>query len=176
MDINDGRQNAVPRESNGRKQPTRRVHKSEVIRTLFLRPVESYDLAEAARLSGMPVASLRREVERRNRDAVKTDGGWRFTWRQVALLAFDRWTLTEIFDALGDDAARVLPPLLALRTVTVRLPEYVLRALEMVAENRGTTLDHFLYGELIDFAGSPPLDVARRIPGYRQAYLYPGAE
>jgi len=130
-------------------------------------------LAEAARLIGVPLTTLRREVQRRDRDAVKTGDGWRLTWRQLAILAFEQWTLAEIFDALGDDAAGVLPPLLALRTVTVRLPEYVLRALEMIAENRGTTLDHYLYWELIDFAGSPPLDVARRIPGYRKAYLYP---
>jgi hypothetical protein len=31
---------------------------------------------------------------------------------------------------LGDDAAGVLPPLLALRAVTVCLPEYILRSLE----------------------------------------------
>lgn len=143
------------------------------VRAVFLQPVESYDLAEAARLIGVPLTTLRREVQRRDRDAVKTGDGWRLTWRQLAILAFEQWTLAEIFDALGDDAAGVLPPLLALRTVTVRLPEYVLRALEMIAENRGTTLDHYLYWELIDFAGSPPLDVARRIPGYRKAYLYP---
>jgi hypothetical protein len=131
-------------------------------------------LAEAARLVRVPIARLRREVGRGNYDAVKVDGGgWRFAWRQFALLALDRWTLAEIFDALGDDAAGVLPPLLALRRVTVRLPEYVLRALETCAADRGTTLDHYLYEELIDFAGSMSDRLGHRIPGYRLAYFYP---
>ena len=45
------------------------------IRTVFLRPVESYDLAEAARLIGVPLARLRRKVERGDRDALKVRGG-----------------------------------------------------------------------------------------------------
>jgi hypothetical protein len=60
--------------------------------------------------------------------------------------------------------------------VTVRLPEYVVRALEAVAGNDGTTIDHALYGELIDFAGTRTDQMETRIPGYRRAYLFPGRE
>jgi len=146
----------------------------ERIRSFFLQPRECYDLGEAARIGGMTPRKLRREVMAGDRDGMLSDGSLRFTWRQVALLVFERWSLAEIHEALGADAGRVLPPLLALRAVTVRLPEYVLLALETYAKDRGTTLDHYLYWELIDFAGKASDDLGRRIPGFRQAYLFPG--
>jgi len=129
------------------------------IQTLFLQPAESYELREVARLTDTPDRSLRREVAAGLRDAEKV-----------------RWTLAEIQDALGDEAAAVLPPLLALRAVTVRLPEYIVRALETVAAEDQTILDASLYGELIDFAGTHLTRLEATIPGYRRAYLFPGRE
>jgi hypothetical protein len=66
--------------------------------------------------------------------------------------------------------------LLALRTVTLRLPEYIVRALEAVAAEDRTTLDAALGFELIEFAGSHLTRLGTTIPGYRRAYLYPGQE
>src|SRR5256885_14227094 len=100
------------------------------IRALFLRPIESYDLAEVACLTGVSLRKLRRDVANGSSDAVKVRGVWRFTWRQAVYVAMERWTLAEIQEALGADAPAVLPPLLALRPVTLHLPEYLLRALE----------------------------------------------
>lgn len=80
----------------------------------------------------------------------------------------------EIHDALGDDAASVLPPLLALRTVTVRLPEYIVRTLEAVAAEECTTVDAALGFELIEFAGMHLSRLEGSIPGFRRAYLFPG--
>jgi hypothetical protein len=144
------------------------------IRQIFLDPAESYSLTDVARLTGLSAATLRREARRGWRDASKQHGCWRFRWQQLASLALERWTLAEIYEALGADAQRVLPPLLALRRITVRLPDYVVRALETLATARGTTIDHYLYGELIDFASTASMSVGLTIPGYRQAYLFPG--
>ncbi|HUP61914.1 MAG TPA: hypothetical protein VNA69_16020 [Thermoanaerobaculia bacterium] len=146
------------------------------IQTLFLHPVELYDLADVARLTGMPLRKLRREVAGGYRDGLKVRGAWRFTWQQAACLALERWTLAEIHEALGDDASAVLPPLLSLRSVTLRLPEYVLRALETIAAEHGVTMDHALYGELLDFAGTLSGRMEATVPGYRRAYLFPGRE
>lgn len=145
----------------------------ERIRVVFLAPAESYGLAEVACLTETPAGSLRREVRAGLRDASKVGGAWRFTWRQMAYLAMDRWSLAEIHEALGDDAAVILPPLLALRSVTVELPEYLIRALETVAAKDGLTLDACLYGELIDFA-STHTDMEAIHPGYKRAYFFPG--
>jgi hypothetical protein len=150
------------------------MDKCQRIRTLFLDPADSYTLREVADLTDTPVRTLRREVARGLRDAEKVRGVWRFAWRQAAYVAMDRWTLAEIQDALGDAAAGVLPPLLALRAVTVRLPEYIVRAFEAIAAKDGTTLDAALGFELIEFAGSNLTRLQGSIPGYRQAYLFPG--
>jgi hypothetical protein len=116
---------------------------------------------------------LRREVRLGYRDAVKVGREWRFAWRQLAFVAFDVWTLAEIYAALGPDACRVLPPLLALRAVTVRLPEYIVRTLEAVASDQRTTLDAALHGELVELAGTHLTRLGGTIPGYREAYFFP---
>jgi hypothetical protein len=121
----------------------------------------------------MPQRTLRREVAGGYRDAVKVGRAWRFTWRQAVCLALERWTWAEIHDALGDNAARVLPPLLALRILTVQLPEYLVQALEAVAAENGTTLDNALHGELLDFAGTMINRMDPKVPGFRRAYLFP---
>ena len=50
------------------------------------------------------------------------------------------------------------------------------RKLETVAGDSSTTLDAFLCGELIDFAGTLSRRVTAKIPGYRRAYLFPEQE
>jgi len=150
------------------------AERKQSIQTLFLQRAESYTLCEVARLTGTPARTLRREVARGDHDATKVRGEWRFLWRQAVYVAMERWTLAEIQDALGDAAAGVLPPLLALRAVTFRMPEYVVLALETIAREQRTTIDAFLYGELIDFAGTHLTRLQDAIPGYRQAYLFPG--
>jgi hypothetical protein len=154
-------------------KPKRDTDSKQSIQTLFLQPAEWYDLAAVAGLTGVPVRTLRRDVAAGLRDAEKVGSRWRFAWRQAVYVAMERWTLAEIEDALGDDARAVLPPLLALRAVTVRLPEYIIRAFEAVAAEDGTTLDAALGFELIEFAGSNLTRLGPMIPGYREAYLFP---
>jgi hypothetical protein len=144
------------------------------IRELFLQPKPSYRLSEAGRLLGMTRKQLEREARADQEEGYRTNGRWRFTWRQVACLAFRRWSLLDIHEALGADAHTVLPPLLTLRPVTVRLPEYLVRAIEHEAASDDTTVDDWLHHELIDFAGSVAMRIERAVPGFRRAYLFPG--
>lgn len=146
------------------------------IQQLFLTPADSYRLSEAARLIGISPGVLRREAEEDQRDAYRSNGAWRFTWRQVACIALRRWSLAEIHDALGDDAATVLPPLLSLRKLTVQLPEYLVRAIETTAAENATTIDDWFHHELIDFAGTVMERMETILPGFRRAYLFPGRE
>lgn len=150
------------------------TERRDCIRAVFLNRAESYGLCEVARLIQIPPDRLRRATAKGDRDAYKLGRVWRFTWRQLAFLAVDRWTLAEIHEALGNDAPRVLPPLLSLRRVTVRLPEFIVRALETVAAESGVTLDDALHGELIDFAGTMAGRMEKTVTGYRRAYFFPG--
>jgi hypothetical protein len=146
------------------------------IRELFLQRKASYRLSEAGRLLSMTRKQLEREARADREEAYRTNGRWRFTWRQVACLAFRRWSLAEIHEALGCDAARTLPPLLKLRNITVRLPEYLVLAIEHEAASGDTTVDDWLYHELMDFAGNIATHMDRVIPGFRRAYLFPGGD
>src|SRR5947209_20126711 len=146
------------------------------IRTLFLQPSESYQLADGARLLGISPATLKREAEDDRREEYRSGGKWCFRWRQLACIALRRWTLADVQDALGSDAEAVLPPLLTLHTVTVRLPEFIVRALETVASKNGTTPDACLHQELMDFAGTWSDDMEATHPGFRRAYLFPSRE
>jgi hypothetical protein len=146
------------------------------IRALFLHRQESYSLAQAARLLAVSAGTLRREAEADDREAYRANDGWHFSWRQVALIALRHWTLSQIHHALGPDAATVLPPLLSLCTVTVRLPEYLVRAVEQAAAEDGTTVDDWLHHELVDFASGVVHRMERILPGFRRAYFFPGRE
>jgi hypothetical protein len=146
------------------------------IRELFLQRKPPYRLSEAGRLLGMTRGTLERGARADQEDAYRVNGRWLFTWRQVAFIAFRRWSLAEIHNALGCDAAKVLPPLLALRSVTIRLPEYLLRAIELSATNDDITVDDWLHHELVDFAGTVADRMEHLIPGFRGAYLFPGQE
>ncbi len=146
------------------------------IRALFLDRQESYTLAGAARLLGVSAGTLRREAEADDRDAYRSNGAWQFSWRQVAYIALRRWTLSQIHEALGADGERILPPLLALRPITVQLPAYLLRAIEHAATEDQTTVDDWLHLELIDFASGMVQRMERVLPGFRRAYLFPGQE
>lgn len=107
-------------------------------------------------------------VPRRSR-GVSVGGNWPISPSAHGALA-------EIHEALGADAARALPPLLAVRAVKVTLPEFMLRAMETAAADNGATLDAWLHHELTDFASSAVERMEPILPGYRAAFLYPGGE
>lgn len=148
----------------------------ERIRAFFLDRRNAYSLAAAARLLDVSPGTLRREAEADDRDAYRANAAWRFSWRQLAHIALRRWTLSQIQDALGADAATVLPPLLALEPIAVRLPAHILRAIEDAAAADHVSVDDWLHRELIDFASGMVHRMERVIPGFRRAYLFPGAE
>jgi hypothetical protein len=159
-----------PRKEVERETAQRR----ECIRTLFLDATDSYRLHEAARIIGISTRVLQREAERDQRDAYRSNGAWRFTWRQVAFIAMRRWTFAEIHKALGDEALTVLPPLFSPQTLTVQLPAYLVRAIETTALEDKVTVDEWLRLELIDFAGTVAEQMEARHPGFRWAYFFPG--
>lgn len=109
--------------------------------TFFFAPVPCYALSEAAQVLGVSCATLIREARSDREEDYREGKRWRFTWRQVALIAFRRYPFSAIVEALGDDAVSAFPQLLILRTVTVRLPAYIIEALEAIASDQDETID-----------------------------------
>jgi hypothetical protein len=68
----------------------RDMEREQRIRKLFLERAESYGLHEGARIIGVSLGVLRREAERDQREAYRSDGVWCFTWRQLAYVAMRR--------------------------------------------------------------------------------------
>jgi len=154
----------------------RRNEQRKRIRQLFLDRADAYSLNEAASIVGISRSTLVREADGDQREAYRVNGAWRFTWRQVAFIALRRWTLAEMFEALGDSASRALPALLSFREITIQLPEFLLTAMEVDAAASGVTVDEWLRQELTDFAGTVVRKMETQCPGYRRAYLFPGME
>ena len=169
------RRRKTPKGGNHAAGSNKSIARRRQIRRLFLARTDSYKLDEAAQIIGISPAALRREAEEDQRDAYRLNGEWRFTWRQVAFIALRRWTLAEIHQALGD-AVSPLPPLLTLRTVTIRLPQFLVRAIEVAASANRLSVDEWLRLELTDFAGTVVEDMEAVCPGFRRAYLFPGLE
>lgn len=146
------------------------------IRQLFLDRADAYSLAETASIVGISRSTLVREADEDQREAYRVDGAWRFTWRQVAFIALRRWTLAEVFDALGDSASCALPALLSFQEITIQLPQFLVTAVDVDAAANGVTVDEWLRQELTDFAGTVVQKMEAQCPGFRRAYLFPGME
>ncbi len=153
--------------------PRARVHLAPEdrarIRQIFLAPRE-YSVAEAARVLKMRQDALTPEaIEQWCLSVLRSSDPpfLRLAWATVAALALKQWPSEAIYDALADDADRVLPKLLREETLTVRLPAYLLRLLEYLAMQDGVRVSEYLRRELHDtFAGSTSHDQAssRRFP------------
>jgi len=57
-------------------------------------------------------------------EIVGTGCGTRIELRELAEISLQRWSLVTIEEALGRDAASIMPPGLRTRKFTVRLPRY----------------------------------------------------
>src|SRR6267378_2046819 len=79
------------------------------IRHIFLSPRPSFALMTAAGLLGMEFRELKREIENGSIVAVSTRLGQRVAREEMMALALQAWPQAVIEEALGDDAAAVLP-------------------------------------------------------------------
>jgi len=148
-----------------------------LIRHLFLHGRSEYSVTEAAKALGIKRFVIESGIETGQIDTVEGKrSGNRLPWRAVASLALHQWREQAIFDALGKDAERVLPPLLRLETLTVRVPAYMVRMLVWRAQEDGLTLDEEVRSRLHDEATSVRLiypEIDEALPGFREAHFFP---
>lgn len=143
------------------------------IRHIFLSPRPSFALMTAADLLGMTLRDLKREIEDGAIVAVSTGLGQRVTREEMIAAAMRVWEQGVIEDALGDDAATVLPEAMRLVELRARVPRYQREMLRYLARRQGTTVDEVLTRELEDVACTHSAELAAAVPGFDIALAWP---
>src|SRR5437764_3964450 len=94
------------------------------IRRIFLSPSPHFACMQAADLLGMTFAELKRERADGAIVAVSTRLGQRVTKEEMIAAAMRIWEQGVIEEALGDEAAAVLPEAIRLVELRARVPRY----------------------------------------------------
>src|SRR5258707_15676991 len=107
------------------------------IRQIFLSRRPSYALMTAAMLLGMGFQELKREIEVGAIVAVSTRLGQRVASEEMIAAAMRVWEQAVIEEALGDEAASVLPEAIRLVELRARGPRDQRGMLRWVAKREG---------------------------------------
>jgi hypothetical protein len=145
------------------------------IRHIFLHPHPSFGLMTAADLLGMTLKELRREIEGGSIVAVSTGLRQRVTSEEMIAAAMRVWEQGVIEEALGDDAAAVLPEAIRLVELQARVPRYQREMLRYLAQRDGTTVDEVLTRELEYVACAHSEELAAAVPGLEIALGWPAS-
>ena len=148
------------------------------IRHIFLSPRPNFVLMTAAELLGMTLKDLRHEIGIGAIVAVPTRLGQRISKEELIAAALQVWPAAVIEEALGDDAATVLPDVLRLVELRARIPRYQRDMLNVMAGWQGTTGDEVLTRELEGVASAYSGELAGAVPDFGLAMRWPlrGAE
>jgi hypothetical protein len=143
------------------------------IRHIFLSPRPSFALMTATGLLGMTLKELRREIEIGAIVAVSTRLGQRVTREEMIAAAMRVWEQGVIEEALGDEAASVLPEAIRLVELRARVPRYQREMLHYLARRHGTSVDEVLARELEDVACAYSEELVAAVPGFEAALAWP---
>lgn len=148
---------------------------TERIRAIFLHReagVTGVAPDEAAWLLGMTREELAAAAEQRDVETVRTCRGVRIEADEIAEQALHRWPVVTIEEALGREAVQVLPDGVRTRRFAVRLPRYLIAALERLAEENGESAEALLARELHGLAWEHRERLAAVIPGFAEAVAW----
>jgi hypothetical protein len=101
------------------------------------------------------------------------DGGLRIPWAELVSFGMDLWSQEVVEEALGAQAARVIPELVRLTDLEVRIPRMEVVALERVAVRDGRSVDRVLARDLLDFVSANAAWLDREVPGMLAALAWP---
>ncbi|HYC91302.1 MAG TPA: hypothetical protein VEO54_18925 [Thermoanaerobaculia bacterium] len=140
------------------------------IRRIFLSPRPHLALMTAADLLGMTMKELKKDIDEGVIVAISTGVGVRITREEMIAAAMRLWEQTVIEDALGDDAAAVLPEAIRLVLLRVRVPRYQRDMLVALAQRHGVSVDEIVSRELEDVACAYAEELADTVPSLRAAF------
>jgi hypothetical protein len=144
-----------------------------VIRQLFLAPKPVYSVAETADVLGMTRDELRGWMEVGEIEGTRSGGALVVEWAELVSFGVDFWSQEAVEEALGGDAADVIPELVRLTDLEVRVPHLQVVALERVAARDGKTVSAVLSEELRDFASVHAEWLESVAPGFGAALAWP---
>jgi hypothetical protein len=145
------------------------------IRAIFLHHESRVTIADAADMLGWSRAEMNAAISNGELEVVETCSGKRVELRELATHALQQWPLTAIEEALGRDAALILPPALRTRKLTVRLPQYQIGTLQALAEEGRESVDAMLTRMFEELADGNHERLAGVIPGLAEAIAWPDA-
>jgi hypothetical protein len=145
------------------------------IRTIFLHHESRVTIADAAGMLGWSRAEMNRAIRNGELEIVETCSGKRIELRELAAYALQQWPLTAIEEALGRDATLILPAALRTRKLTVRLPQYQIGALQVLADDGRESVDAMLMRMFEELTDLNQERLSRLIPGLAEAIAWPEA-
>jgi hypothetical protein len=145
----------------------------ERIRHIFLHRRPHVSVMTAANLLGWPLRQMKAAIAAGEIETNVTPlATW--VWREELMAkALELWPLDVIEEALGDDAAGVLPSFIRTHVLRARVPWYQFAMLRHFAEQQSTTISAVLTRELEDFAISHADELTREIHGLGFALAWP---
>jgi hypothetical protein len=123
----------------------------------------------AADLLGTTLKELKQDIDDGVIVAVSTPLGPRLSKEELIATAMQRWEQSVIEDALGEDAASLLPEAIRLVELRARVPRYQRDVLRELARREGTSVDAVLARELDDVASAHAEELASALPELRAA-------
>jgi hypothetical protein len=105
--------------------------------------------------------------------SVSTRLGQRVTKEEMIAAAMRLWEQGVIEQALGDEAAAVLPEAIRLVELRARVPRYQRDMLSYFAKRDGSTVDHVLARELEDVASAHAEELMGRVAVFDAAMGWP---
>jgi hypothetical protein len=139
------------------------------IRNIFLSNRQSCALMTASLLLGMTLKELKKEIEDGAIVAVSNRLGQRIAREELIAVAMQKWDQATIEEALGEDAAAVLPEAIRLVELQARIPRYQRDMLRWFARRDETTVDAVLSRELEDVACAHAEELSAAVPGFEAA-------
>jgi hypothetical protein len=142
------------------------------IRDIFLSNRQSCALMTASLLLGMTLKELKKEIEDGAIVAVSNRIGQRIAREELIAVAMQKWDQATIEEALGDDAASVLPEAIRLVKLQARIPKYQRDMLRWFARRDETTVNAVLSRELEDVACAHAEELSAAMPGFEAALAW----
>jgi len=121
----------------------------------------------------MTISELKRDIDNGAILAISTLVGLRVPKEEMIAAAMRIWSHAAIEEAIGEDAARVLPEAIRLVLLRVRVPRYQRDMLVALAEKHRTTVDEVLTRELEDVASAHAEELAAAVPTLSAALAWP---